>query len=154
MMQCPHLWVHIYASQLPVTVIKGLFWCKNSEVSSHGHSSYCFQTYTKDMYQDGRPWQRRNLHIVEARKQNERKKDQVSICPSRACCLWPPIGSITSDRTCLIFAQIPNSAYRIDGKKARNSNQVGILRQELTQRPWRSAASGIAPHGLLIPAFL
>ena len=42
------------------------------------------------------------------------------------------------------------SASITEGSQARNAKKAGIWRQELIQRPWRSAAYWLALHGLLI----
>jgi hypothetical protein len=39
--------------------------------------------------------------------------------------------------------------FIIKGSQDRNLNRAGTWRQELMQRPWRSAAYWLAQHGLL-----
>ena len=42
------------------------------------------------------------------------------------------------------------SVFIIEGNQDRNSNRKGTWRQDLMQRPRRSAAYWLTPHGLLI----
>jgi hypothetical protein len=39
--------------------------------------------------------------------------------------------------------------FIIKSSECKNSIRAGTWRQELMQRPWRGAASWLAPHGLL-----
>jgi hypothetical protein len=47
------------------------------------------------------------------------------------------------------FAYISISIFIIEGNQDKNSIRAGTWRQELMQRPWRSAAYWLTPHGLL-----
>jgi hypothetical protein len=48
-----------------------------------------------------------------------------------------------------IYLAYTSTLLFIKGSQDRNWKRAGSWRQELMQKPWRGAASWLAPHGLL-----
>lgn len=72
----------------------------------------------------------------------------IDICLSSIyyCCDETPWPKATWERKGIIALTVPHGSSWLRAERERNSNRAGTGRQELMQRPRRSAAFWLAPH--------